>query len=217
MNSQFRVRGWHGWQAALCAIATMAAQTAWAQSPRILSIEEHWSLTVGEPAPDRSSPQASMVMSPSGNLDGQYFLFTLNHHTVPQYEPGGMQVQLWDGDAVVDEQVGTAEGPLSIPNEEIRWVERLELDGTSLKFEVLDGSSQTWGSFGGTGILNLTAPTTLTDLNGYRPAVSLTESEVGYAGNRVVSLTLDKLVWRTEDGQIHELNAPIDIDTDIDP
>jgi hypothetical protein len=218
MNSQFHVRGWHTWSAALCAAAVLVALPAWAQSAsRILSIEEHWSLKIGEPEPDRSSPQTSMVMSPTGDLDGPYFLFTLNHRTVPQYEPGGMQVQLWDGDAAVDEQVGAAEGPLSVPNEEIRWVQRLEIDGGALKFQVLNGTSQTWGPFGGNGVLKLAVPTTLTELNSYRPAVSLSESEVGYAGNRVVSLSLDKLVWRTEDGQVHELNAPIDIDTDIDP
>ena len=53
-------------------------------------------------------------------------------------------------------------------------------------------------------------------LNTYRPAVSLTESQVGYAENRVVSLVLKKLVWTTEDGQVHEQNAPIPIDTSLD-
>jgi hypothetical protein len=218
MNRQSRFHGSFIWQAAVCVVATLVALPAWAQTAsRILSIEEHWSLQVGEPEPDRSSPQTSMVMSPSGNLDGQYFMFTLNHRALPAYEPGGMQVQLWDGDAVVEEQAGTAAGTLSIANEEIRWVQRLEIDGTALKFQILNGTSETWGPFGGDGILKLVSPTTLTDLNAYQPAVSLTESEVGYAGNRVVSLTLDKLVWTTEDGQVHELNAPIDIDTDIDP
>jgi hypothetical protein len=54
-------------------------------------------------------------------------------------------------------------------------------------------------------------------LNGYRPAVSLTESQVSYAENRVISLTLTKLVWVTDDGEIHEMNAPIALDTSLDP
>jgi hypothetical protein len=39
---------------------------------------------------------------------------------------------------------------------------------------------------------------------------------VGYAENRVVSLVLTKLVWVTEDGQVHEQNAPIPVDTSLD-
>jgi hypothetical protein len=52
-------------------------------------------------------------------------------------------------------------------------------------------------------------------LNSYRPAVSLGESQVSYAENRVGSLVLTKLVWVTEDGTVHEQNAPIPIDTTV--
>jgi hypothetical protein len=98
----------------------------------------------------------------------------------------------------------------------IRWVQRLKIDGGNVTFEVVDGSATSWGSFGGES-LSLSTPTTLENLNGYRPAVSLSESEVGYAGNRVQAMILNKLVWITEDGESHELFAPIDIDTDLDP
>jgi hypothetical protein len=54
-------------------------------------------------------------------------------------------------------------------------------------------------------------------LNDYRPAVSLEESGITFAGNRVSSLVLTKLVWRTSDGVTSQLVAPIDIDADIDP
>jgi hypothetical protein len=56
----------------------------------------------------------------------------------------------------------------------------------------------------------------LSSLNGYRPAVSLSESQVGFAENRVNSLVLKKLVWKTDDGQTHEQNAPIPIDTSFE-
>src|SRR5262245_11181639 len=71
-------------------------------SAQILEIEEHWELAIGEADAAVSAPQATMVMSPSGDLDGQYFLFTVNCRNVPDYEPGGVQVQLWNGDEAVD-------------------------------------------------------------------------------------------------------------------
>ena len=127
-----------------------------------------------------------------------------------------MQVQLWDGTTLVDNHVADESGTLSHDDEVVSWVQRISLEDGTLTFQVSNGSSETWGSFGG-GELTLSTPTSLTGLNSYRPAVSLTESEVGYAENRVVSLVLTKLVWVTEDGTVHEQNAPIAIDTSLDP
>jgi hypothetical protein len=99
----------------------------------------------------------------------------------------------------------------------VRWVQRTELHGGALTFEVLTGESTSWGSFGDTGNLKLTIASSLTSLNGYRPAISLTESGVSFAGNRVRSLTLTKIRWFDAEGNAYELNAPIDIDADLDP
>lgn len=189
---------------------------AWAQSPKIVQIEEHWELSVGEPDAPVSSPQATMVMSPYANLDSQYFVFTINHRSVPNYEAGGLQVQLWSGDEAVDAESFTA-GPLDQTNDIVQWVQRLKVEDGTLSFEVVDGSSASWGSFGGEGSLAFSSPTSLDGLNGYSPGISLTESQVGYAGNRVQRLLLKKLVWLTDDGETHELHVPIDIDTDLDP
>jgi hypothetical protein len=157
-----------------------------------------------------------MVLSPAGDLGGVHFQFTLNHVTAPQYAPGGMQVQLWDGEQLVDESAAHEDGTFRFADEVIHWVQRVSLENETLTFEVLNGESETWGSFGGND-LSLSTPTTLTGLNEYRPGISLTESQVGYAENRVASLTLTKLVWVTEDGEVHELNAPIAVDTSLDP
>ena len=40
---------------------------------------------------------------------------------------------------------------------------------------------------------------------------------VSFAGFRVRSLTLTKLRWFDSDGNVYELNAPIDVDADLDP
>jgi hypothetical protein len=201
-----------------CAIAgglafLLAGQAA-AQS-EILEIEEHWELVIGEPDVPVSAPQATMVMSPSGDLEGQYFLFAINYRNLPSYEPGGLQVQLWHGDEAVATDSFEASA-LDQTNDTIQWVERLKVEDGTLTFDV-DGSSLAWGSFGGGESLSLSTPTSLTSLNGYRPAISIGESQIGYAGNRVQHLTLTKLVWRTADGETHELHAPIDIDADLDP
>jgi hypothetical protein len=201
--------------ASIFGTALICAQTAQAQSNRVVLVEEHWTLEVGEPDPDVSAPQTTMVMSPTGNLNGLHFLFTLNHVAAPDYEPGGMQVQSWDGEEFLQESVAQETGSLHSASETVHWVQRISLDNGTLTFQVRDGESETWNSFGGDS-LTLHRPTSLASLNGYRPAVSLSESQVNYAENRVVSLTLTKLVWVTEDGQVHEQNAPIPLDTSLD-
>jgi hypothetical protein len=197
------------------------ALVAWYVSPtyaiEIVAIEEHWELSVGQPDAESSAPQVSMVMSPSGDLNGQYFLFTLNHHSVPEWIPGGMQVQYWNGEEVVESKVGPQEETLSNGDEVVRWVQRTALADGQLTFEIKSGTSQTWGSFGGAGHLKFGVSTDLDNLNGYKPAVSIEGSGISFAGNRVKHLTLQKLRWIDADGQVYELSAPIDVDADLDP
>lgn len=195
--------------------ACLFAAPALAESG-IVEIEEHWELAIGEPDAAVSAPQATMVMSPNGGLDGQFFLFTINHRNVPSYEPGGVQVQLWNGDeAVTAESWGNS--TLDQASDTISWVERLKVADGTLSFEVVDGSSNAWGAFGSSGSLAIATPTSLENLDGYRPMTSINESQIGYAGNRVQRLLLKKLRWQTADGEWHELQAPIDIDADLDP
>ena len=198
----------------LCFLALSFTAPVFGQSLRVVSVEEHWELSLAQPDEDRSAPQITMVFSPDGDLNGEHFLFTLNHVSVPQYEPGGMQVQLWDDDQLV-ESSSAESGALASNEEVVRWAQRLSLEDGALKFEVLQGESETWGEFGGES-LTVSLPTTLPSLNAYRPGVSISESQVSYAENRVVSLTLTKLVWVTEDGQVHEMSAPIAVDTSLD-
>jgi hypothetical protein len=199
---------------AFASVISVAAP-ARADSPRVVSIEEHWELRLAEPDPDRSAPQTTMVMSPTSDLGGSHFLFTLNHNTVPDYAPGGVQVQLWDGQEFVSSRSAHDDIALDRSEEVVTWTQKISLQDGQLSFQVRDGTSETWGQFGGDE-LSLSVASSLTSLNSYRPSVSLTESQVGYAQNRVGSLTLTKLVWVTDDGQIHEQNAPIPIDTSLD-
>lgn len=203
--------------AALCLGCYFLLGNAPCLSLDVLRIDEHWELSVGGPDEGRSAPQVSMVMAPTGDVGCDYFVFNLNHWSYPDFAPGGLEVQRWHGDYWISSQHDSNHNPLRSDGEIVTWVQRLELSGSVLSFEVVNGNSQTWGQFGNSGQLRTTTTTELTRLNDYRPQISLEGSGIGYAGNRVSSLTLRKLVWVTDDGEEHELIAPIDIDTDIDP
>jgi len=200
-------------RALLCFMALSFTAPVWGQSV-VVSVEEHWELRLSQPNAEVSAPQTTMVMSPKGDLDGVHFLFTLNHVTVPQYEAGGMQAQVWDGENFVEQATGES-GTLAYDDEIVTWVQRVSLEDGALKFQVLQGESDTWDNFGGDP-LTLSVATGLSNLNSYRPGVSIAESQVSYAENRVVSLILTKLVWIKENGDVHEMNAPIPVDTSLD-
>jgi len=76
--------------------------------------------------------------------------------------------------------------------------------GDVLQFEIINGSSATWGNFGGQGYLRANVATNLADLNQYTPQLSVDNSGVGYAANRVHSLVLKKVRLVTATGQVFE-------------
>ena len=201
---------------ALLAVSFVATVPASAQTlSNVVQIEEHWELQVAQPEEDLSAPQTTMVMSPIGDLSDAHFLFILNHVNAPGFESGGMQAQYWDGDNLVSEAVASETATLATSGETIRWVQRMTVNDGTLTFEVINGESGTWGQFGGAE-LSFSVPTSLNKLNGYSTGVSIGESQVSYAENRVTSLVLTKLRWTKANGQTFEYNAPIPVDVSLD-
>lgn len=196
--------------AALCCVSSVTLATD------IIWVEEHWQLSIGEPDAESSAPQVSMVMSPFSDLDHDFFIFTLNHQSYPDFRPGGLQVQHWNSDGA-ESHAEDEGGCLIHSNEVITWVQRLSIADGTVTYEILHGDSETWGDFGGTGQLQSSFASPLTNLNQYDPGLSISESGVNYAGNRVTSLILTRLRWATAQGDVYELQAPIDVDTDLDP
>jgi len=86
----------------------------------------------------------------------------------------------------------------------VSWTQKMRLADSTLVFEVTNGESQTWGQFGGGGSLRLSLATTLANLNQYDPHVSIGNSRIGYATNRVQSLVLKRLRVYLSNGEVVE-------------
>lgn len=184
----------------------------------VVSVEEEWQLEVGEPNLSANAPQVSMVMSPTDNLNDDYFMFLLNYRMQPTYLAGGMQIQHWSGEETEFVNDSFEESALTHVAEVVNWTQRLSIDSGIVSFQIKDGNSSSWPDFGDDDDnLNHSIYTDVSNLNAYTPAISLLESDIGYAGNRVVSLTLQRITWTLSDGTTHVLTAPIDIDSDLDP
>lgn len=172
-------------------------------SVTIVQVEEDWELVIDQPDPASLGPQATCVFSPLGNADVLYAALDLNHRSQPEFASGGLQLQVW----LDDEPLATAESAnqdrLHHDNETVMWTHRMQLDNGQLTFSVVNGVSQSWGAFGN-GELSLSFLTSLKSLDSYNPEVSASNSGIGFAGNRVISLKLKKVRAFTATGDVIE-------------
>jgi hypothetical protein len=151
----------------------------------ITRVEEDWRIEFGTPDPDTNAPQVIMTISPWATLDGPHAVFEVNHKTQPNYSAGGLQLQRWNGEDVVEYKSSHKGNVLSDDNEVTTFTMSMEVQNGSLAFGVSNGNSQTWGTFGHNGYLSLSTSYDGSDLGSYNPDASLTNSRVGFASYRV--------------------------------
>jgi hypothetical protein len=183
----------------------VSADFTLAQSwPTIVRVEEDWELVVGAPDPDSAAPQVTCVISPLCHVGSLHAAFELNQQSLPAFDAGGLQLQVWNGEVPVSYRGFPNNSVMEQPSETVRWTQAMEVDNGTLTFEIVNGSSTTWGNFGGQGYLKVSISTTLTSLPAYRPSVSVNNSGVGYAANRVESLVLKRIRVHTSTGEVFE-------------
>ncbi len=155
----------------------------------IIRVEEDWYIKVGDPDPDIDAPQIVTVFGPVNPITGTHAIFELNHGTQPDFAQGGMQLQCWYANSLVGYRSQHAPAELNVVDEVIKFTTASEiiLTGTDrVLMEVIDGTSTSWGTFGGIRSLRLSIPTSLDDLNSFDPAHSIANSRVTFGGNRVI-------------------------------
>jgi hypothetical protein len=173
-------------------------------SGNVVAIEEDWELVVKEPDEETAAPQVTCIIAPNDDDEGVYAAFNLNHKSFPQYDAGGLHLQTWHGATPLESAQFPSDALLTTPDETITWTMRMHVQEEHLWFEVVSGSSSTWGNFGGTGTLKASVATQLTNLNQYEPNDSAANSGIGYAGNRVTSLKLKAVRKLLKSGDVVE-------------
>lgn len=174
---------------------------------QIVSVEEEWELVVDEAIADIAAPQITTAFSPVGHIGGIYATLDINHHSEPEFSPGGLQLHVFQGEEPIWIQGLPDRGTLRTVGEVITWKQWMSVHNGVLTFSIDDGSSDTWGHFGGQGNLVAQFETELTNLNGYNPQVSVANSGVGYASNRVRSLILKSVRVYTSSNSEHEFSV----------
>jgi hypothetical protein len=188
-----------------------ASSTVFAQAvPTIVRVEEDWSLNVSSPQQGICAPQLTTVISPSCDTNSIYGAFAINHRALPEFTAGGLQMQIWNNDSPEKYENFANDMMLNYreAQETITWTQSMSLEGGVLTFQILNGRSQTWGVFGGSDDLKASVNSTVSNLINYSPNVSVKNSGISYASNRVQSLTITKVRWITSTGQVYEDSTP---------
>lgn len=189
-------------------ILSVTASVAMSQLPTIVRVEEDWQIVISTPDPNCDAPQITTALLPQGSTEGLFATFEVNHQDIPQYVAGGMQLQVWRGERSGSYRKYPNPALLATAGETVSWTQAMSVADGVLTFEIIGGSSTTWGSFGGQGYLRTSVETAMTNLNSYDPHDTIENSGVGYASNRVSSFVLvcvrlytdtgDELEWHCE-------------------
>lgn len=199
---RFRFRHLAAVVLSVCLIQNADTLAADEKSPDVIRVEEDWRVEIGVPSPGDDAPQIVTVISPGRDLEREHAIFELNHSTIPDFFAGGMQLQLWYKDDAVFSRNFPRYHRLAEKGEIVEFTSSMELKNDRLKFEIRNGSSKTWGKFGGQGYLTSRIPSRRVDLNSYDPAVSAQHSRVGFASTRVRRLVLKEVRRFSADGLI---------------
>ena len=162
-------------------------------------VEEDWYVKIGTPDPDTDSPQITSVIAPSWTLSGKYVVFDMNCATQPGFVSGGVQLQMWQDDAIIQSRSNANWDSLHLVNEEIRYTSVMSVVDGKMVFEIINGTSETWGNFG-TGELKLEVDTWRHHLNHYSPEFTAYNSRVGFASHRVRRFTLERVRYYSANG-----------------
>lgn len=193
---------YHSVSACALSLALFSASTAATESQPIIRVEEDWELIVGAPDANSTTPQVTCVISPTQADDGLHAAFELNHRSQPDFISGGLQLQVWNDEVLLGSNSPTPTAVLSGAGEVVRWTQAMEVVAGGLRFEITNGSSATWGNFGGD--LQASIATDIANFDAYAPTTSAEHSGIGYGEEQVVKLSLKRVRLTFQDGSVVE-------------
>jgi len=202
-DPKFSIRQWIARLVPLAAVVAIVSMASAAPAQDVIKVEEDWELALGNPDQLVCGPQIVTTMSPFANINDAYFTLEINHRSAPYWTPGGISMHLWSGAWRISSYDRADRTVMDTDNEVVTWTQQLYVEnGNRLVFEVVDGHSTTWGSFGFSGMFKVNTNWGVNNINSYTPGLSIAESGVPYAGNRVHSLKIKEVRLHLSDGTV---------------
>jgi hypothetical protein len=170
-------------------------------------VEEDWEIVIKEPSTATDSPQLTVVFGPADPESKTHAVFELNHATQPAYVKGGMQLQCWWGESLIDYRNQHHPSDLHISDETITFTTATQTGSNRIVLEVLNGNSQSFGTFGGEVYLRTSVQSTKADLTGFDSEYSLQHSGCGWGKNRVAKFSRKAIRYYDKNGLLKGQDA----------
>ncbi len=207
---RFRTSGlWRGFAALAVAALTLTAPVSGQPQPPavgpIVRIEQDWELVVSAPDAERCAPQVFVQAFPESG--GPYLCQLLfNHNDQPRFAAGGLEVDIFQGDALQSAQEALPGKPIATGDgERITFTVSLRiLPGEStLRLKAKNLTSSVSGSIAPD--FDVTAPYTPAAFTNYQTSDSKNNSGILLGANRVTSLKITQVrKYDTDDNMVTE-------------
>lgn len=180
--------GLFSWIGLYCTAHVQAQST-----PAYYRIEQDWKLVVSTPNSDQGTPNIVVAMTPQASTN-IFANLLINYGSTPSYSAGGFQTQLWNGSTLVSSG-DYKSNKLNYANESITFTTYLNYTPSTqtLEFGVVNGSSQSFGSFTNCTPLVLTyvpQAALSSALAAYSTTDTISNSEIVAGAEQVSSLTI---------------------------
>jgi hypothetical protein len=145
--------------------------------------------------------------------DGNYMTFEVNHQSQPGYATGGLHLNVWQGESCqfsIHAQSGVNQNQ---QGETVRWTEAISVSDGQLIYQILQGSSTSWGLFGN-GELTASIATDISNLNEYDVNDSLSGLVLATDGVESVTLRNVRLIDSTGNVYHFPLNLTVRHDSE---
>lgn len=171
-------------------------------------------MLVTQPDAALDAPQVTTTMVPFSGQDDLLLQVDLNYGTRPTFTAGGIQVRACIEDDRYQQTRVLAGLRLEHASETVDWTQVVQLAENGFFLSLANGSSDTWGDFGGTSTAIYVKYSTIGgsfSLDDYNPQAFLENSGMTYANNRVSHLRLKKIRVYRANGQVseHTLNHDV--------
>ena len=139
-------------------------------------------------------------MGLEGNLYRGHARVTWNYREFPEFYGAGLQLQSWYGQQLSG-QDSVREQALSSTAETITWTQVLKVSGNTGSFAVVNGQSNTWGTFGDAQ-RTVAVYADLPHLNDYSTDVSAANCRFSYGMNRVEQIRIKEVRRYSATGEL---------------
>jgi hypothetical protein len=156
-----------------------------------VKIEQDWEVVVGDPDVSLCSPQLFVLLWPASGGDF-WNEFLINYNDQPTFSAGGVQIQVWQGNTVLDGHDNSPnQAVLQLQGEVVTFTLSMRVTSTGdLHYRAKNVSST---SFGNIGNLVASVPYNQPNLNSYSTDDTVNNSGILFGANRVTSMTLKQV------------------------